>query len=191
MSEQNPYVSPLNSDKLNPSGNFKQEKKPDSIKVFGILNLVFGALGVCSTLFSGVVLFAMPQDPNMPNPALDLMQSSPAYRGFMIGAMGVGFIFTIIVILSGIGLLKYRKSGRTLALWYAWYAIIAAVVGTVVNIVVLYGPMMAQANQQGGPEAAAAVAGFIGGMVGGIAGLIYPVILLFFMYKKKVIDALD
>jgi len=167
-----------------------QGEKPASIKVFGVLNLVFGTMGICGLLASGAVLFAMPHDPNMPNPALDLIQTSPVYRGFMICSLGLGFIFTVVLILSGTGLLKYRKSGRKLAIWYSWYAIIAAVVGTAMNLVFLLGPMMEQANQQG-PQGAAAFGGFIGGMVGGLTGLIYPIILLVFMNKQKVIDALE
>ena len=168
-----------------------QNAKPASIKVFGILNIVFGAMGICGILMTGAMFYAIPQNPNMPNPALDLMKTNSVYQGIIICSLSLGFIFTIICILSGVGLLKYRKSGRTLALWYGWYAIIAAVIGTIVNVVFVFGPMMEQANQRGGPEAAGAIGGMIGGMVGGLAGLIYPIILLVFMNKQKLIDALD
>ena len=187
MSEQNPYVSPSTPQ---PYGDPLQEAKPASIKVFGILNLMFGAFGICGTIGTMAMLFFMPVNPNIPNPALDLMQSNPAYRAFMICSLGLGFIFVVILILSGIGLLKNRQIGRKLAIWYGCYAIFSAIVGTVVNVVFVLGPMMAQANQ-GGPESAAAIGGFVGGLVGGCLGLIYPILLLVFMNKRKVVEALE
>ena len=82
MSENNPFQS--SAEIVDPLGVTPQ--KPTSVKVFGVLNIVFGLLGICGNVFSLVMMFGnvLPQDPNFQNPALELMNTNSAYRMFMI-----------------------------------------------------------------------------------------------------------
>ena len=62
MSELNPYVSPKRANYPNPFGSPMQGAKPAAIKVFGILNIVFDAMGICGLLMTGIMLYAIPSD---------------------------------------------------------------------------------------------------------------------------------
>jgi len=93
--QSNPYQSP---GEIRPGGFVPAKSaRPASVTVFGILNLVFGALGLCGTVASAAMLFLMPQNPNMPNPVLELMAENPAFRLFNQVATGLAFIAAIVL----------------------------------------------------------------------------------------------
>ena len=187
MSEENPYHSPNSTQH---SLGQMPPGKPTAIKVFGILHLIFGAMGILGLLLSSVMLFATgPQNQGMPNPALEMMNANATYKIFMMVTLGLGLIFTVVLIFAGVGLLQSRKYGRSLSNWYAIYAILSAIIGAVVNYIFLIAPMLEQAPQ-GGPAAAGAVGGAIGGLAGGCFGTIYPILVLIFINKQNVKDAL-
>jgi hypothetical protein len=188
--QSNPYQSP------GPSlpGSYVPAQppvRPTSVTVFGILNLLFGVLGFCGTLGSGAMMFLMPQNPNVRNPVLELMANSPGYRLFNQVSIGLGLVATIVLIAAGIGLLKMKPFGRLLSIGYSMYAIAGGVVGLAMSYVFLIQPLMEQAGAVGGgPEQAAAIGGAIGGLFGGCLGMAYPIILLIFMYRRNVVEAL-
>jgi len=189
--DPNPYRSP---DASAPPPPLPAAGRPASVVVFGILNLVFGALGVCGTAASSAMFFIdLPRDPVIPNPALDLIQSDSTYRLFMQVMIALGIIFSLVLVVAGIGLLLSKAWGRTLSIAYGWYAIVGAIVGMIANWIYLVQPLLAnmrQADGNGGPAEAAAIGGAVGGLAGGCFGLIYPVILLVFMYRPALRDAL-
>jgi hypothetical protein len=90
---------------------------------------------------------------------------------------------------AGIGLLMLKPWARTLSIVYAIYSILQAIVGTIINYFLLVRPLIEQAQNSSGPEAAAAMGGAIGGTIGGCVGLIYPALLLFFMMRPNVVAA--
>lgn len=176
-----------------PPGGYVLAKpaRPAAVTVFGILNLVFGALGLCGTAGSAAMFFALPQNPNVRNPVLDLMAGSPAYRLFTQVTVGLGFIAAIVLIIAGIGLLQTKSFGRTLSIGYSIYAILSGIVGLVMSFVFLVKPLLEQAQAAGsGPEQAGAIGGMIGGLFGGCLGMAYPILLLIFMCRRNVVEAL-
>jgi len=98
--------------------------------------------------------------------------------------MGLGFIFNIILIVSGIGLLKRRNWGRTLSNVYAVVAILQAIGSLVLNLVFLPEAMAGMPGQENNPGQA------IGSICGGIIAFIYPILLLIFLNKQDVKSAL-
>lgn len=159
--------------------------RPTSVTVFGILNLVFAAFGFIAIIFTAL-LFIMPQPANSPNPVIQLIHDNSTYAAWMVISAGLGVLSSIALLASGIGLLKMRAWARTLSIVYAIYAIIMIVVGTAVNYVFLVQPLLAQSQNQSGPQAAAAISGTIGGCFGAI----YPILLLIFMLLPKVANSL-
>jgi hypothetical protein len=182
-----PYQSPLAARPASPTTG----TRPTSVTVFGVLNLVFAALGLCGLCFGVIPLLAMQSIPNQPpNPVLELLQENQAYYVFTIVSMALGFVATVALGLAGYGLLNMRPWGRHLSIVYAVYAIIAGIVGMIANWIWLIGPLMEQAGAAGaGPEQAGAVGGAVGGMFGGCIGMIYPVLLLIFMTRPNVVQA--
>jgi hypothetical protein len=184
----NPYESPTT---YTSSYNTGPPQKPVAGIVFGILNLVFGILGICGIAASAVMIF-YPLDPQLikQNPALQLMQDNEVYRVFMHGGIVMGFVFTFVLIGAGIGLLTMKSYGRTLSLWYGWYGIIITVLTVIVNVFLVFPPMVEQMNNlPPGPAKAGAIGGIVGGVIGLVFAPIYPGLLLYFMYRPKIIEA--
>ena len=180
--DTNPFQSPAPG----PSGPAPTGTRPTALLVFGILNSVFGLLGLCGTAASSAMFFVdLPQDPGMPNPALELIRSDSTYRLIMQTMIVLGCLASLALLVGGIGLLLVKAWGRTLSIGYAWYAIVSVVAGMLVNWLYLLQPMLAQ-GEAGGLGQAAAIGGAVGGMISGCFSVIYPVMLLIFMYRPAV-----
>jgi hypothetical protein len=162
------------------------KKRPTSVTVFGVLNIVFAIFGLFALIVS-VMLFLPHAD--IKNPVIQLIHDNPAYAAWMHASMALGLLAAAAKLAAGIGLLKLRPWARQLSIIYAIYAMVMVVVGTVVNYFFLLRPMLEQAHQKQGPEAVGAMAGAIGGTIGGCFGLIYPILLLVFMVRPNVVAA--
>lgn len=163
--------------------------KPVSMTVFGVINLVWGAMGMCGIVASSVQIFVVGSNEFMKNPVIDLINESPIYGGFMMINMVLGSLFTIGLVVGGIGLLNGRPYGRTCTIVYAIYAIIAAILGTVFNAIYLLLPMIQNADTMpAGPEKAGLIGGAIGGTVGSLCGIIFPIVLLIFMMRAPIVN---
>ena len=158
-----------------PAGQNKS--RPRSVTVLGILNIVFGGLSLlCSPL--GIISLVIPQ-PNNP------FQMTPEMKQVSLIGYGIGFVFAIILLASGIGLLNLKKWARQAAYIYAWVAIVWGILSSIAN-----GIMFSSSLSGASPEEMPIViGGIVGGMCGGLLGLIYPVILIIFLRKPRVIEA--
>lgn len=186
--DQNPYRSPLASDGPPPLAA-APGVRPASLTVFGILNMLFGILGICGSAASAAPFFVdLPRDPAVPNPMLDLMETDAAYRLFLQASAALGATAGIAVLAGGIGLLLSKAWGRTLSIVYAWYTIIAILVGMVVNWFVMQ-PLLAKMQAGDGPGRFVVIFGLVGGLIGGLVAMVYPIILLVFMNRKVLRDA--
>ena len=162
-------------------------QRPTSVTVFGVLNLVFGAIGLFGMMFT-VIILILPL-PTTNNPVLEIMRNSPGYALWMKLAIPLGFLACGVSIAAGIGLLKLKNWGRTLSIGYAIYSIVACLLGAVLNYIFIMQPLMERASQKSGPEAAGLIGAAIGGTFGSCFGMIYPVLLLIFMFRPKVVAA--
>ncbi len=164
--------------------------RPTSLTVFGILHIVFAALGFFGVLIS-FVLQSMPQDPAMANPILELAEKNPGYVLYTRISQVLSLISATVLVVAGIGLLTVRPWGRYLTLGWAVYGIISAVVGLVVSWMWLISPMLEQLGRMpDGPEKAGMVGGVIGGLVGACFAFVYPALLLIFMNRRSVLMAM-
>lgn len=161
-------------------------QRPTSVTVFGVLNIAFAAFGFIGTLAS-MALFMMPG--NSSNPVLKIMQDSPAYAAWIKVSIPLGLLACGALLAAGIGLMLLKPWARQLTIGYAIYALGFGVIGMVVNFLFLIRPMLQQAREQHGAEAAGAIGGAIGGSVGGCLGMIYPILLLVFMFRPNVMAA--
>src|SRR3954464_13258622 len=152
-------------------------QRPTSVSVFGILNLVFACFGVIG-VFASIAMFYMPNSSN--NPVVKIMQDNPSYAAFLKISIPLGILSCGALLAAGIGLLMLKNWGRLLSIGYAVYAILFGLVGMVANFLFVVRPLLDQASQKQGPEAAGAIGGAIGGSVGGCFGLVYPILLLIF-----------
>ena len=161
-------------------------QRPTSVTVFGVLNIVFGALGLLSTAVSMVVLFAVDAQAGAMDPFANV---NPVWNMWIKVSIVLGVVAMLVLIASGIGLLNLRPWGRTLAIGYSIYAIAAGLIGTAMQFSYVVQPMLEQFEVHGGPEAAAAMATVIGGLLGGCIGLVYPALLWYYMTRQHVVAA--
>lgn len=161
--------------------------RPTSVTVFGVLNLVFAALGLLSALM-GLVMFAAAAV-NSSNPISQVIHDNPTFALWMKVCTALNLVVSAVLLAAGIGLLQLKSWARKVSIGYAIYSMIMLVVGTVVNYFFVFMPLLEKAHLEQGPEAAASIGAMVGAMVGSCFGIIYPILLLIFMFRPKVVAA--
>jgi hypothetical protein len=121
------------------------EYKPASITVIAVLQLVFGGIGIFLDICGGVMALSGAQNWMMPTATgpnaanmkrmqediQKTMDSVPASHAVQIGNFGADFAISIIMIMSGVGLLRLRPWGRLLSIVYAVASIALKIFGAV------------------------------------------------------------
>ncbi|HUS33652.1 MAG TPA: hypothetical protein VMZ53_34360 [Kofleriaceae bacterium] len=155
---------------------------PRVIKTLGTLNLVFAGLGLLGGAMTYAMYFGGLKIAPGPDPLREAALGSPAYMSFLRVSMVAGFIASLVLGASGIGLHRMKEWGRKAALAYAVYAIVGAIAG----IVMLAKYVLPALSKLHGP---AAQGGVIGGMMGGVIAISYPIVILVFMNRRNVREA--
>jgi hypothetical protein len=165
---------------VNFEGDIPQLKpaRPTPVTVFGILNVVFGGLGLMCAPFA---IFAV----LMPQPAQTATPYPPGMQVFTLFLLGLRIPMAAVLLAAGVGLLKQKNWGRRVAYFFGWFAIALGVVSLAVTMIV-YGASLGDSGDQGSAQA---VGGLVGGMCGGIIGFIYPILLVVYMRKPNVVEA--
>ena len=164
-------------------------QRPTAVTVFGILNIVFAALGFLGAIGSFFTMFIMPNTAN--NPVLKIVHEQPVMYWWTLSALVAGLALSALLLIAGIGLLKMKPSGRVMSVYYSIANLVLGVASLLVNGVFLISPLLAEAGKSSGPEAAGAVGGVIGGVCGGSCALVYPIVLLIFMTRPKLVAAFN
>jgi hypothetical protein len=161
-------------------------ERPISTLIFGILNIGFGLWKLGAPLLAAVVAHL-----KLPgNPGVSALQSDAAYTALTKFNMGVGVAFGLALLAFGIGLLLLQNWARIGSIVYAVVAIIYVLIGSVVGW-----PITKRLVEQAAVKVPGAPPGVLEGMamlvfvLAIIFGLAYPVLLLFFMTRAKVIQA--
>jgi hypothetical protein len=154
--------------------------RPTSWTVFGIINLVFGVFGLLGGLFA-LLVPVLPRPAGAENPVLKLLDESAAYRVFYWISTPLGVAASVLLGVAGIGLLRNRSWGRALSLAYAWYGLVAALVGVAATWFLVLQPLLARIDGESGVARMAMLVGVIGGGIGSLAAFVYPAVLLVFM----------
>lgn len=152
--------------------------------IFGILNIGFALFGLVGLLFSTLVMSHMNTGAN---PILQQMQDNSMYAAWMKISIPLGGIVSVLLLAAGIGLLMLQNWARIISIGYAIYSIIACVIGSFVMVMV-FASIMSH-NNANGPAGFMMIASIIGGIFGMVIGLAYPVLLLIFMTRPKVVAA--
>ncbi len=159
-------------------------RRPISVTIFGVLNIILAVLGVLRILPTRLSLFVNME--TSVNPVVKIMREHPVYLFWMKAMTPLGLLSCAVLLIAGIGLLGLKEWGRKTSLGYAIYAIVFGILSGVINFVFLFGPLFASARHQQGPEAIGAMLGVMSGILGEIFGMIYRILLLTFMTRPKV-----
>lgn len=179
-------------------------KRPTVLTVFGVLNIIFGSLGLLCNLCMGgfIALFAVilnqpAQDrevaklQEMMRPLVD----APGFAAFITASMVVGIILAAVLLFSGIGLLKVQPWARTASIFWAVTSIIIQI-GSLAYTIAVVNPAMenwlrqvAAQAKQGIPPPQNPAASAAQSVVGAVIGMTYAVVLLIFMFTPTVVNA--
>ncbi len=158
--------------------------RPQAVKVFGILNLVFAGLGALGIAMTYMMYFTDLEVGGKRDLAIEIAHRSSAFMTFMRVSFATGLLARIVLVFAGIGLLRMKTWGRTLTITYGVYGVISAGVSFIMTQRYLAGPLLDSGESM-------AKAGAAGNIIGSAMGLAYPVLLLIFMYKRDIREAFE
>ena len=152
---------------------------PPSIKVFGILQIVFGSMGcVCGGAGAGLILLMMKNEEFSMAFRQGLTEGhTEGYSNLLVITGVIALLLSVFQIITGVGLLKKRNWGRTSSLLYAVVTMLVSITTTILTI-----SMMKE-----GPNVAFTLISTIGGA---LFQLIYPICILIFLTRPAVVEAL-
>ncbi len=173
MEQQPPPQAP------NPYTVVHDAPKPPSIKVFGILNIVFGAMGLICGGAIGIFLIWATQFPDFANEFNREFsnQYNEGYITFLQITSCFGAILSLILIVCGVGLLRERNWGRTGSVVYAAIQILYTLASTGLSLSLM-------------KNDATFIFSAGGAMCSLLFSMIYPICTLFFLTRPKVAEAL-
>ena len=156
-------------------------ERPISVMIFGILNMAWAMFGLLAAVVSALFLARL----SAHSPVMAQMNSNPAYVAWMKIATPMGIIVDFALLAAGIGLLMLQNWARILSICYGVYGIVITLVGTVFAYQMISSVTGQSPN---GPPMVGAFA-TIGMVFGLLFGLAYPVLLIIFMTRPKVVAA--
>jgi hypothetical protein len=148
--------------------------RPTSLTVFGVLSIVFGSLGLICTPVNLVSMRMLPSTQAL----------TDGYRAWMVASGVFGLLVSAVLLAVGIGLLRRRAWARTGAIAYGICAIVFSLVGIGMNCLMIRDGVF-------GTEEAQIIGGYIGTVAGGLFGLIFPIVLIIFMTRPRIVAACD
>jgi len=164
-------------------------------KVFGIIHIVYAALGIMLSLATVVALFAakafvgnLEGESNEFNAMFDELGGLMIYI-YVDGAVKI--ILGVVLLIAGIGLLKKKLWAKNISVFWAVARIVAAVGMTILTM----GPArefqekMSEAGGSQQEQFQLALQG-AGNIIGVVLVCIYPVLTMIFLTKKHVTDSL-
>lgn len=155
--------------------------RPASVTVFGVLNLLYGGLSLCGVAVTIPLLMVEVGQ----KPVGMLGSESLVYQVWTYFSLAISVPLTIQLLAAGVGLLRMRRWGLTLSLWYAALDLLLTFVGVVFIAIYVAVPLL-QGEVAGGP---AEIGGAIGGVIGGAFGMIYPALMWYFLSRPHVAAA--
>lgn len=164
--------------------------KPTSVIVLSIIGIVLATLNILGTVALLIVQFAH----ILPTAPLTVaLERDVVYMIIKASSATVGMVNNVLLLVCSIASLRLIRWARKGMLAYAWIALVHLVLGLVIQSVFVF-PRMLSTTVTGG-SAAAVHAGVVGGILGGMCGVflyaIFPICIIRFYTRKKVVDAFN
>lgn len=174
--------------------------QPQTVKIFGIMHLVFAGIGVCGLLWwIATLLFKLPANPFMPAASTPQMAQQAQIQAEMqerimpmtMISNTISIVVIALMIIAGIQLLKRRRGGLKWSNRYAIASLIAKVIGLILTFVYMLPAMTEMMEKMSGPSAmgpAAKIMGpaMIGGaVIGTLVSCAYPVLVLILLNRPN------
>jgi len=161
-------------------------ERPKIVTVCGVLNLVFAA-GVIKLLLSGAYrarAFAHH------SAAAGSLQGNPVYAFWSQWTGPLSLLGLVLLLVSGIGLLRLKEWARKLSIVYGVYAMLKGAAMSVTNFVFILQPLLARTSfTAGGYIVPRALTAEISAIIAGLLSLVYPLVLIVSMTRPEIIAA--
>jgi len=165
-------------------------ERPISITIFGILNIGMGVLGLggalLSVLFQDLGSSAASPSVNSIFAFMATLNQHPIYILWNKITIPLNAAASLLLAAAGIGLLLLKNWARLASIAFGFYKIIVAFLNGAVFYLALR-DILANAMQETGPPLVIIL--IATGLVGVILTLVYPVLLIYFMMRPKVVQA--
>lgn len=159
-------------------------QKPASLTVFGVLNVIFGVLGLCGAVFN---ILGLAAGSARDNPILYVMKESAVFLVWNWLNALISPLLLLVLLASGVGLLMAKSWGRLAAMGVAGAYIVMDLLSTLMSGIFLL-PLYLELLDKSGERFMLGAAGAAGLGLGACFGLVYPVLVLIFMTRKPVVD---
>lgn len=192
MEQQPPPLTPEEVAHLS-AKEYAHLGQPQTVKVLGILHLVFGAIGTLMIIWTLYVTF-------VGNPFLAFAGKSPEMlmqqklekemMGVTLMSTALYALITVIILIAGVLLLKGRRSALKYSNSYAWLSIASKFINLVVYFLYV-APMsqeMMRASASSAGMASTSMEIFMTGTMVGVfvLGLIYPILTLVLLNRPVI-----
>ena len=162
-----------------------EQKRPTALTVMGILNIVLGSLGLLCTCFGGLMLLFLAnppaelrQDPNIKAVLAQMefvAREVPSYKAVTVSQLVAGLLLTLLLIVTGIGLLYVKKWARIGCFFYCVSTVLLNLAGLAYALLVV-NPAQARFQPAGGGDGN--IFNNLISVVSALFGVAYAVILL-------------
>ena len=181
--------------------------EPKRIKIFGIIHIVFGGMGLLRSVFGVIMMFFQEWFTRLTSEAqgqseelVELqIQMQRDLAPFSWISLGVGIVVSILVLRAGLALVRRRKTALKSSNTYVWASIFAKALGFVLFFVVV-GPILNQTFEGLiDPSISGAttvintmkITTMVAGVVIPLVAAIYPVMTLIMLNKPDVKEFLN
>jgi cation transport ATPase len=192
MEQQPPPLSPEEFAQLS-AKDYAHLGQPQTVKVFGIIHLVFGGYGVLTLLWSLVLII-------FGNPFLALSGNTQAVQaqknfeneimGYTIVSTAIYALLTVLILAAGVMLLKGRKNALKYSNGYAWLSIVSKIVFIILSFVYVmpaYRETISSSPPTPGMTPATMEIIMVSSIIGAyVIGLIYPILSLVLLNRPTV-----
>lgn len=192
MNDPSPYRSPQSVPLAQPPPGVVPDLQPSSVKVFGIMHIVFAILGLLMALWSVVqqLLFTriFPRDP---------VQLALHERTGWITWVGLPITLVVawLMLTAGIRLTKATPDALRWSNRYAWTSIAGKILMLTLTVAFILPAMIETMREQlgrsvsslpGGGESMIITMAVVGALLGGVVTFLYPTLTLVMLNRPAV-----
>ena len=163
-------------------------KRPASVTVVAILQIIFNSLALVGALFAVLQLAGL----WVKTRESQMIWQDSMQRTWTAVRLPIATIVAILWIVVSVGLLRLRRWSRSTALVLVVVDIVVAVAGVVMAVYIYqFGPLAELAREQPGLVRTAMSVGFAVGIFFAVLAVGYHVLVLILLTRRKVADAFE
>lgn len=168
--------------------------RPTSVTVLSIIGIVLAVLSLVVCFPMQFASFVVPQMGSEAPGMIAIKNSTPAFA-FTLANGAISILITIMLLICSIGSLKLFRWARQGMIAYAILTIITAIVGTILQFILIFPITLAPENLPPGTPAnalgMAKVAAYIFTVLIVVIVLVLPICILIFFNRPHVKDAFE